>query len=207
MVKLITKRGSHIWSQIITVCRTLFAPHYRFNRTSTSTASINANRDLSEKLANGAAYHYKDVDTGTGYGENSILADIRKEKIFKKKTSLGVVFASHFDPYPLPTLALEFTVLQHCNSEFSTGKFVAAEFSEKEMGKNYLTHLNDLTHWAAINKTVVDKLRHKWFTRAMGSFAIGPSDAGTHLTEAHEDALRAELAGRTGDTDSESENA
>ncbi|KAF8128067.1 hypothetical protein K438DRAFT_1789678 [Mycena galopus ATCC 62051] len=177
LVHTIVKRGSHIRSQIITACRTLFAPPYKFNQTSTSTASI------------------KDFDASTGYGENSILANIRKEKIFKKKTSSGVVFASHFDPYP------------HCNSEYSTGKFVAAEFSEKEMGKNYATHLNDVKHWADMNKTVVDRLRHEWFTRAMGSFAMGLSDPGTHLAEAHEDALRAELAGRTGDTNSESENA
>ncbi|KAJ7859054.1 hypothetical protein B0H14DRAFT_3631352 [Mycena olivaceomarginata] len=234
IIKLITKRGSHIRSQIITVYRTLFAPHYsaihhivatalgfsaavakkwwlalyKFNRTSTSTATINANRDLSEKLADGAVYHYKDVDAGTGYGENSILAVVRKEKIIKTKTSLGVIFASHFDPYPLPTLALEFTVLQHCNSEFSTGKFVATEFTEKEMAKNYATHLNDIQRWADMNKNVVDNSATSGSpTPCTGSFAKGPSDAGTHINEAREDALRAELAGRTGDTDSESEEA
>jgi hypothetical protein len=57
--------------------------------------------------------------------------------------------------------------LQHCNNELSTGEFVSAEFTEKEMAKNYTTHLNDIQRWADMNKNVVDKLRHKWFTRAM----------------------------------------
>ncbi|KAF7372601.1 hypothetical protein MVEN_00122900 [Mycena venus] len=201
IIKLITKRGSHMRSQIITVCRTLFAPHYKFNRTSNSTATINANRDLSEKLADGAVYHYKDVDAGTGYWENSILADVRKEKIFKDKDVLGCYLCVPLRPLPTPNSCIG---VYRC-TEFSTGKFVAAEFTEKEMVKNYATHLNDIQRWADMNKNVVDKLRHKWLTRAI--FAKGPSDAGTHINEAREDALRAELAGRTGDTDSESEEA
>jgi hypothetical protein len=105
------------------------------------------------------------VEAGTGYGENSILHDMRKEKIFKKKTSLGVVFASHFQLYRSPPLLwslpryffpplsflslliLSFLLkLQHCNSEFSTSRFVAAEFTEEAMRKDYVTHLKDIQH-------------------------------------------------------------
>ncbi|KAJ6545181.1 hypothetical protein B0H19DRAFT_955747 [Mycena capillaripes] len=166
MIKLITKRGSWIRGQIVSACRASFALHYKFNRTSTSTATIKANRDLSEKLAEGATYHYKDIDAGTGYGQNGILSHIRKAVVFKDKKSLGVIFASHFELYPFSLLALEFTALQLCNSEWSTGKFVASAFSEKEIGKDYETHLQDIKHWAELNTEVVDKLRRKWYTRA-----------------------------------------
>ncbi|KAJ7872643.1 hypothetical protein B0H14DRAFT_3438778 [Mycena olivaceomarginata] len=89
----ITKRGSWIWGQIVTACRASFALHYKFNRTSTSTATIKTNRDLSEKLAQGKTYHYKDIDAGTGYGENGILSHIRKAVVFKdKKKSLLHLF-------------------------------------------------------------------------------------------------------------------
>ncbi|KAF8207985.1 hypothetical protein K438DRAFT_1961486 [Mycena galopus ATCC 62051] len=205
MIKLITKRGSWIRGQLVTSARILFAPHYKFNRTSASTAVINANRDLSEKLAEGAMYHYKDPNAGTGYAENSILADLRKESIFKKKTSLGVIFASHFNPYPVPALAIEFTVLQHCNSEWSTGKFVSAEFTEKDSRKNYVTHVEDIERWVELNKNVVENLRRKWYNRASHGFASAASGTSSHINKDREDALRAELAGRTGETDSESE--
>ncbi|KAJ7790485.1 hypothetical protein B0H14DRAFT_210673 [Mycena olivaceomarginata] len=207
MIKLITKRGSWIRSQIITACRTLFAPHYQFNRTSASSAVIEANRELSDKLSKGAVYHYKDVDASTGYAENSILGHIRKESLFKKKTSLGIIFASHFDPYPAPTLAIEFSALQHCNSEWSTGKFVMAEFTEKEVSKNYATHLKDIQRWADINKGVVDNIRRKWYKRASQGLVADASEGATHISQTWEEALRAELAGRTGETDSESEQA
>ncbi|KAJ7844633.1 hypothetical protein B0H14DRAFT_3455492 [Mycena olivaceomarginata] len=115
-----------------------------------------------------------DVDTGEGYAENSIFSDIRGAVVFKNKSSLGAIFASHFNPYPFPTLALEFLRLDHCNSEWSTGRFISAEFKEKELYKTYTTHLNDIRNWAAMNQTVVDNLCFKWYTRASRAIT-GPS--------------------------------
>ncbi|KAJ6564346.1 hypothetical protein B0H19DRAFT_1140846 [Mycena capillaripes] len=206
MLKLITKRGSWIRGQVISACRLLFAPHYHFNRGSASTAAIKGNEALSKKLAKDALYHYKDMANGTGYGENGILLNIRKAVVFKDKHSIGVIFASKFELYPFPLLALEFAALQLCNREWSTGKFVASAFAEKEVGESYKTHLQDIQRWAEYDTVVIDKLRRKWYKRA--SQSLGPvtaADAATHISVAREDALRAELAGRTGDTDSEPE--
>ncbi|KAJ6456802.1 hypothetical protein C8R47DRAFT_1227757 [Mycena vitilis] len=207
MVKLIGKRGSHVRSKIVIACRTLFPPHYKFNRTF-SKAATKANRDRSERLATGASYHYKDVDAGTGYGGNTILLDLRQAVLFADKKSLGVIFASHFELYPYPTLALEFSILQFINSQWSTGQFVQGSFLEKEWAAPYRTHLADINRWAELNTEVVDKLRHKWYTRATRSLGPGAaSQAPTHITQSREDALRAELDGRTGETDSEEDNA
>ncbi|KAJ7656062.1 hypothetical protein DFH06DRAFT_1328890 [Mycena polygramma] len=187
MIKLISKRGSHVRSKIVLACRTLFPPHYKFNRTS-SKAATKANQARSERLATGASYHYKDIDAGTGYGGNTILLDLRQAVLFADKKSLGVIFASHFELYPYPTLALEFSI--------------------KEWATPYRTHLADIHRWAELNTEVVDKLRRKWYTRATRSLGPGAaSQAPTHITQSREDALRAELDGRTGETDSEEENA
>ncbi|KAJ7238854.1 hypothetical protein B0H12DRAFT_1025514, partial [Mycena haematopus] len=205
MIKLIAKRGSHIRSQLVIAVRTLFAQHYKFNRTSTSISAIKFNRDLSDKLKDGAAFHYKNVDDLTGYASNAIFSDIRSAILFKNKTSLAAVFPSRFKPYPLPALALEFACLDHCNSEWSTGRLVPAEFKEKDILAKYTMHLTDITTWAEINKSVVDNLRLKWYTRASRTLG-GPSpDVTTNINDARADALREELAGRTGLTDSEAE--
>ncbi|KAJ7333267.1 hypothetical protein DFH08DRAFT_966102 [Mycena albidolilacea] len=140
---------------------------------------------------------------GRGLG---ILLDIRKAAVFKDNDSVGAVFASHFELYPFVLLALEFAALGLCNSEWSTGKHEQSTFSEKQVGRDYLTHLADIKNWAKINPEVVDKLRRKWYTRAShltGSSAT--ANVQTHITPTQADALRAELAGRTGDTDSEAE--
>ncbi|KAJ6508169.1 hypothetical protein C8R45DRAFT_436900 [Mycena sanguinolenta] len=205
MIKLIGKRGSHVRSQIVTAVRNLFAKHYGFNRTSTSSSAIKSNRELSEKLNDGAAFHYKSVDDMTGYAGNAIFFDIRGAFLFKKKTALAAIFQSQFKPYPLPALALEFVCLDHCNSEWSTGRFVAAEFKEKDLLKKYTTHLADITTWAEINKTVVNNLRLKWYTRTSGTITGPSTDVATNIDEARADALRGELDGHTGLTDSEAE--
>ncbi|KAJ7019295.1 hypothetical protein C8F04DRAFT_1257522 [Mycena alexandri] len=206
MMKLIQKRGSHIRSQIVTACRNLFASHYNFNRTSTSTAATKANRDLSTALCEDAAFHYKDVKTCTGFAENAIFVDIRRAVVFKNKKALGAIFASHFNPYPLPTAALEFIAVHHCAKEWSTGQFIGAEFQEKDVIDDYNTHLSDLQRWADLNEDVVLKLRGKWYTRASRTLGLAARPTGqSHISLNREELLRQELAGRTGETDSENE--
>ncbi|KAJ7148840.1 hypothetical protein C8R46DRAFT_1310955 [Mycena filopes] len=167
MIKLITKRGSHVRSQIVTACRALFAPHYKFNRTSTSTSAIKFNRDLSTDLCYNARFHYKDVDAATGFAENSIFNHIRQAVIFKNKTSLGAVFTSRFNPYPEPATALEFTAVHFCAKEYSTGQFIRADFLEKDVIDDYNTHLADIRGWAEMDEAVVLNIRKKWYNRGV----------------------------------------
>lgn len=102
--------------------------------------------------------------------------------IFESKRSLGAIFAKHFDPFPLPTLALEFSAvcprliperslivhlkLEHCAQEWSTGQFAAAQFTEKAMIKSYNKHLEDVEKWAAYDLSVTLNIRRKWYARA-----------------------------------------
>ncbi|KAJ7667157.1 hypothetical protein B0H17DRAFT_1210444 [Mycena rosella] len=207
MIKLITKRGSHARGQIVAGCRNLFASHYGLNRPSTSTAVVNANRALSAKLVNKAAFHYKDVDGRAGFDSNSILGDIRHLTTFRNKKALGGVFTSHFNPYPLETAALEFTTIAFCASEWSTGTFVAAQFFEKDVVEGYKNHLASLVKWNGFNKEVVENIHCTWYTRASCSLKLSPGidSYATHIDESQENVLREELARRTGAMDSESE--
>ncbi|KAF7342934.1 hypothetical protein MVEN_01723200 [Mycena venus] len=153
-------------------------------------------------------YHYKVLFiNGTGYGENKILLNICKAAAFKDNDSVGNIFASHFKLYMFVLLALEFAALELCNSEWSNGKHEQSTFSEKQVGRDYLTHLTDIENWAEMNPEVVDKLRRKWYTRASSHLTGSGATANvqTHITLTQVDALHAELTGRTGDTNSETE--
>ncbi|KAJ7137384.1 hypothetical protein C8R43DRAFT_610780 [Mycena crocata] len=206
IITLITRRGSHTRSLIVQACRACFAAHYTFNQSSTSAAVMVSNSKLSEKLRASAAFHYKDTNERTGYGGNPILAQMRHSKLFEGKKSLGAIFATKFDPYPLATLALEFAAIEHCAKEWSTGKFISADFSEKETLEPYKTHLKDIQEWHSLNEQVVQNIRHKWFVRATRKLELPTTpDGASHLDSTQKDALRDELAGRTGETDSEPE--
>ncbi|KAJ7159500.1 hypothetical protein C8R46DRAFT_1224092 [Mycena filopes] len=178
----------------------------KFPRVSTSTAAVKANRDLSTKLCEDAGFNYKDVDAGTGFAENSIFLHMRRAVLFKNKKALGFIFASHFNPYPFVTAALDFTAVNHCAKEWSTGQFVQADFQEKDILSNYNTHLQDIQRWADLDQELVLRLRTRWYTRASRALGVeAKSGVHTNITQTREELLRQELAGRTGETDSENE--
>ncbi|KAJ6533902.1 hypothetical protein DFH09DRAFT_1325553 [Mycena vulgaris] len=205
MAKLITKRGSHIRGKIVDGFRPLFAVHYGFLR-STSKTAITANRNKSELPTTKAAFHYKDIATRTGYGSNSIIATARHHSVFKDKNSLGAIWRSYFDPISVPYLAMDFSVLEFLANEWSTGIHVVSNFTEKEMIKPYRTHVDDINEWCDYDPLVTENIRRKWFKRASQTFGLAAKSEGrSHIDTNQQDALRAELAGRTGETDSEPE--
>ncbi|KAJ7216107.1 hypothetical protein B0H12DRAFT_1241919 [Mycena haematopus] len=205
VIKLITKRGSAIRGKVVDSFRPLFATHFKFQR-GASKAIIAANKDRAAALLKKAAFHYKDTETRKGYGENAIIPAARTQILFKDKNSLAAIFPSYFNPIPAPYLALEFSVLQFLTQEWSTGTHVPATFTEKDMAASYNTHLSDINEkWIKCNPVVTENLRRKWYKRASQHFAPAEPEKGTHIEEEDEDALRLELAGRTGETDSEDE--
>ncbi|KAJ7495744.1 hypothetical protein B0H11DRAFT_2276744 [Mycena galericulata] len=206
MAKLITKRGSHIRGKVVDSHRALFASNYDFQRTG-SKGAIAANKLKAQALLDGASFHYKDPASRTGFAQNAILAAARHHTIFKNKHSLAAVFRSYFDPIPAPYLALDFAVLEHLTMEWTTGVLVPSLFTEKDMAKSYDIHLADIKKWCETNPTVTENLRKKWFRRSSQALGLArPVEESTNIDATHQEALRSEWEGRTGETDSEEED-
>ncbi|KAJ7715560.1 hypothetical protein B0H14DRAFT_2644098 [Mycena olivaceomarginata] len=105
-----------------------------------------------------------------------------------------LIFSSYFNPISAEYLALDFTILQSLTQEWSTGVEVRTKFSEKDMSEAYQTHLTDINEkWIKCNPTVIQ------------DFAPAEPER-TNIDAEDQDAIRMELEGRTGDTDSEEEN-
>ncbi|KAJ7853961.1 hypothetical protein B0H14DRAFT_3449923 [Mycena olivaceomarginata] len=204
MIKVIVKRGSHIRGKVLDGYRPIFRTHYGFQR-GNSKAVIQANMAKAKALLHKSSFHYKDPVTRTGYGENKIFADARPHYLFKNKNSLAAIFPSHFNPISSAHLALDFTILQSLTQEYSTGVHIPAEFTEKDMLKSYHTHLADIEKWIALNPAVTEKLRCKWYKRAAQDILPTELEQDTHIDDEDQHALRSQLEGRTGDTDSEDE--
>ncbi|KAJ6527884.1 hypothetical protein DFH09DRAFT_1327987 [Mycena vulgaris] len=205
MAKIIMARGSQIRGKIIDAYRSLFASHYGFDR-STAKKTIEANKVKAAYLVKHAAFHYKDPVDSEGYGENKIIAAVRKLTTFSNTTSVGVLFSAYFDPISLFSLALDMTALEFCANEWSTGSFIKAKFYEKEVSSMYRVHLADAERWSDLKPGVVENIRRKWYRRASQTLtSVVPLTTATNINEAQIYLLRNELAGRTGDTDSEAE--
>ncbi|KAJ7288660.1 hypothetical protein C8J57DRAFT_1494938 [Mycena rebaudengoi] len=207
MAKLITKRGSQIRGKILEKYRSLFAAHYGFVRSSTA-AAIQANIALAAKLLAKAAFHYKDVDARTGFGGNIIIASARQLTTFKDKHSLGAIFRSRFSPITLNNLALDFTVLEFLTREWKTGTHIPAQFFEKDVTKYYEIHVQDVEDWSKLNPSFCENVRLKWTRRACETLGLtdATSTTFTNIDKTQEALMRDEMAGRTGETDSEAED-
>ncbi|KAF7333705.1 hypothetical protein MVEN_02326800 [Mycena venus] len=178
----IRARGSQIRGKIIEAYRALFATQYGFER-STSKKIISANEAKATRLLKKAAFHYRDPAARKDYGGHKIIA------------------AALFPMWPSIFLRLNF-----CINEWATGSFIQSKFLEKDVGERYCVHLVDTEKWSNTNEEVVKNIRHKWYRKASQTLMTAPVLLTTNMDEADEEALRDELAGRTGNTDTESED-
>ncbi|KAF7358734.1 hypothetical protein MSAN_01212400 [Mycena sanguinolenta] len=209
MGKIIRARGSQKRGKMVEIFRALCPSHFGFVR-STARKQIDANRLKAKALLEQASFHYKFEDpiSRTGFGENKIIAAARQAMTFKDKDSSGVLFPSYFNPYPVSALAFELATLEFVIREWSTGSFIQAKFTEKDVAKVYKVHLADTQTWNACNEAVTENIRRKWYRRASETFITDTPEAAlsSNIDSAQADALRAELSGRTGDTESEPED-
>ncbi|KAJ7059994.1 hypothetical protein C8F01DRAFT_1294242 [Mycena amicta] len=203
---IIRQRGPSSRGKIIEKTRSLFASEYKMTR-STSAVQVTANKAESERLLVKAAFHYKDTKKRAGYAENPIIKAVRQLTVFKDTDAVGVIFASAFNPIPFSLIALEMTAIEVCVKEWQTGQFVQSKFTEKAVGTLYSTHLIDVEKWSTVSPTVVENLRRHWYTKLTGTLvnATTTTTGPSNIDDEQEAALRAELEGRTGDTDSEPE--
>ncbi|KAF8208318.1 hypothetical protein K438DRAFT_1755014 [Mycena galopus ATCC 62051] len=221
ILTIICVRGSQKCGKMVEPYRALCDPHFGFQR-STATKHIEANWWKVVALLEGAAFHYKvsiyiysfsdivhelakDPKTRTGYGGNKIITAACQATTFKARDSSGVLFPSYFDPYPLPAIALDFAMLKFVIREWSSGSFIQSKFSEKDVAKRCHVHLADTEKWSKLNEDVVKNIRHNWYHRIFEMFVTeSPLQLSTNIDDKAIVALCTELAGRTGDTDSES---
>ncbi|KAJ7183396.1 hypothetical protein C8R46DRAFT_1209558 [Mycena filopes] len=204
ITKIITARGSQVRGKIVEAYRAQFAGHYGLER-SASKKVIETNRQKAEDLKHKASFHYKNPKIRQGFGENKIIGSVRRLTTFRDAVSLGVLFPSFFNPISLPYTAFDFAVLEFCSDEWSTGSFVQAKFTEKAVALRYRAHLSDVEKWNALSPTVVENIRGNWYKRASQTLLTPATGSvlSTNINEDEEEALRNELAGRSGDTDAE----
>jgi len=203
MVSLICQRGSRIRGSVASVVRSQIIGTYDFSR-QTTVKAITKNITLSAALLKGAAFHYKDPATTSGYAQSKIISEILHLCWFDEANSPGIIYPRFFNPISLNTLALIFVMIDHCLKEWSTGKHVRADFSEKLSGQSYCAYVTDLEAWSDLNKTVVANTRKKYYLRARRSAGIiDNAKQVTSLVGDAKDRARDEMAGRTGETDSE----
>ncbi|KAJ7186673.1 hypothetical protein C8R46DRAFT_1206671 [Mycena filopes] len=79
---------------------------------------------LGPLLSSSAAHYLQDTASHQGFGENKIITSVQRLTTFRDSDSVGILFPSLFNPITLPHVALNFTVVDFCCDEWSTGLIV-----------------------------------------------------------------------------------
>ncbi|KAF8951859.1 hypothetical protein BDZ97DRAFT_1931639 [Flammula alnicola] len=205
---LLRQRGSRIRGHAVTSIRACVANIFGFKKKA-DPRTITNNIGLFRKLKDNSSFHYKvRPETQSGYAQGKIISECLQSAWFENKDSHGVVFEKLFNPVPFEIMALILTILDFCLDEWSSGKFEKATLWEKNVIARHKVFREDLEKWGQQNESVIKALRKKLYTRARrDAGAAELSTVKSSLTADALDRVRAELEGRTGETDSEAEQS
>ncbi|KAG2029794.1 hypothetical protein BDR03DRAFT_829253, partial [Suillus americanus] len=110
LVKMMTKRTSHVRGELQTKMHGLTASFFGF-RASRSTLTIMQNRDLAESLKEGSRFVFKDWETKRGIYKTDLIQSAINHMWFANRSDEGIVYAKYFDPLPVQTMALVLTAV------------------------------------------------------------------------------------------------
>ncbi|PPQ76235.1 hypothetical protein CVT24_009446 [Panaeolus cyanescens] len=201
--RLIRQRSSRIRGQAVTTIRSIVDSSYGFKK-KTDPKTVANNIETYQKFR--GVFHYKKPEERLGFAEGKIIQECIQAVWFDNKNSHGIVFKNMFNPISLGTLSLVFTAIDHCLEEWSTGRHLKTGFEERTVSSKHQVFRADLVQWSNQNESVVKAIREKFFKRICRDAGISieptikPTLTGDSLVQ-----VRNELAGRTGETDSEAE--
>ncbi|KAG1888853.1 hypothetical protein F4604DRAFT_1915917 [Suillus subluteus] len=177
LVKMMTRRTSHVRGELKTKMRALTASFFGF-RTSRSTVAIKQNRDLAESLKDGSCFAFKDWETKRGIYKTELIQSAINNMWFANRSDEGVIHGRYFNPLPVELLALILTAIECCIDEWLTGVKEDIKFSSAAYAPVYQVHLTSLRRFD--ERTSAYKLLEKICDNVLD---VARLHAGVHLAQ------------------------
>ncbi|KAG1774494.1 hypothetical protein EV702DRAFT_1280597 [Suillus placidus] len=143
LVKMMTRRTSHVCGELKTKMRALTSSHFGF-RTSRSTAAIKQNRDLAESLKDESRFVFKDWEMKSGIYKTELIQAAVNDMWFANCNDEGVIHGRYFEPLPVEIIALILMAIECCIDEWITGVKEDIKFSSNAYSSVYVGHLSSL---------------------------------------------------------------
>ncbi|KAG1805026.1 uncharacterized protein HD556DRAFT_1210259, partial [Suillus plorans] len=110
LVKMITRRTSHVRRELKTKMHALTASFFGF-WASRSMVAIKANHDLAESLKEGNSFVFKDWELKSSIYKTELIQKAINDMWFANRSDEGILYAKYFDPLPVKVMALVLTVV------------------------------------------------------------------------------------------------
>ncbi|KAK0232091.1 hypothetical protein EDD85DRAFT_792985 [Armillaria nabsnona] len=196
---MIKKRGARSHGNIQDRIQPMVAPTYGF-QVSDKKKIQQTNKNLYVMLSTGGAFSFKKPGEKFRRFENKIIFRAICVSWFKNQKAPGIRYSDDYDPIKLESLALVMTILENCIEEWSGGKYVPRPLDEDVQCPRYLAHLADVKKCIS-----VAHYTHHRICRSNSGAKAKEKVMGYLDDEEEESRTKADLEGRTGETDSEEE--
>ncbi|KAI0346081.1 hypothetical protein BDW22DRAFT_1425612 [Trametopsis cervina] len=153
-------------------------------------------------------YCYKDFDANDPQylGEHEILLRGLQEWCFKSNTDIGIEHRASFDPINIATIAMLLTMVRYGLDRWASGRLQQGrkDFTEKDYRRIYEGHVTHLKDWEELNPEVFRNIRRKMYRKVLRLANIDLNQSiPAGLSASIKQRAMAQLANRTGETDSE----
>ncbi|KAG0693776.1 hypothetical protein DFH29DRAFT_1006947 [Suillus ampliporus] len=143
LVKMITKRTSHVHGELKTKICSLAGSFYGFQANG-AKAVIQQNCDHAEKLKEGSLFTYQDIESRKGIFKSDLIQMSVNDMWFVNHQDEGVAHNKYFDPIPIPTVVLVLTAIECCINEWITGIKEDITFSSANYAHIFRDHVDSL---------------------------------------------------------------
>ncbi|KAJ6513761.1 hypothetical protein C8R47DRAFT_1286624 [Mycena vitilis] len=147
IAKLITAWGPHMRGELKTKIKPLTEVVYGF-KSGNSRKTITFNRDLAEKLKDGARFAFKDVEQKKGLFKAPLIQKAANVMYYKNRRDEGVAHPDCFNPFRRQGVAAIITTIENTIDEYATGIKTDIPFTANEYRSVYEGHLKSLDRFA-----------------------------------------------------------
>ncbi|QRV96473.1 hypothetical protein RhiJN_24491 [Ceratobasidium sp. AG-Ba] len=166
LMSLITHRISWARGQARNRIRPVIPSDYNLINPPRTREDIQHNRDLIKScLPN--AFHCSGLQADICPYEHKALSHCIAAAFFWATDSVGMTYHHLYYPMPLPTVATTLTKMQHCLSEWKTGRYVPKELNVDKQRRIYEAHLAGLVNVGKEDPGKLRDMQINWFWYAV----------------------------------------
>ncbi|KAK1228791.1 hypothetical protein PQX77_008160 [Marasmius sp. AFHP31] len=175
---LMATRGTQSRSVSCERVEPFIAPLFGFNTETHQVEVVRANQRKYALLATNFGWYYKDPENRTGYMEHPIIVTAICKALFYNETAHGTLleWQQFFRPVIQKPIAFLFTLIDHCLSKWSSGKYIDREMEEDKLSPVYNRHLDRIDEWLKLDEVLTKSIRMGWTIQGLAHAKSFPQD-------------------------------
>ncbi|KAL0068388.1 hypothetical protein AAF712_004466 [Marasmius tenuissimus] len=167
--RLMVERGAQIRSTACKRIQSLITPTFGFEERMQGDEVVRANQKKYSLLATDFGWCYQDPESRTGYMKHPIIVGAICNTLFHSENANGTrsEYAPIFCPIAKNAIAFLCTLIDHCLSKWSSGRYVARDMEESELSPVYNRYRIRIDEWIRVDEVLAREVRMGWTHRGL----------------------------------------